>query len=187
VSRFAFAVPLLLLAAVVTPARADGTAAVSPLVIPDSVPAQPWYGWQVVAADAASIGFALACMRTGNDGCPLASAGYWLGGPIIHTIHRGAERGAVSLSLRVGLPLAGAVAGWLLDGCTRMPDDDVLFCAGEGAVVGVAIGTVAAIVVDGAWAFDDAPARRPIARVPSLGPTLTFNRDSAGVGLAGRF
>jgi hypothetical protein len=182
------AIPLLLVAAFVTPARADQTAPISPLVVPQPDPVQTWYGWQVLAADAGSIALFFACPGNGNDSCSLGAAGYWLGGPIIHTVHRGWGRGFVSLALRGALPTLGGIAGALTRGCTRTPDDILPFCVnGDRVLVGVEIGLVAAIAIDGAWAFDEAPAPRPLAGASSLAPTLTFNRDSAGFGLAGRF
>jgi len=85
-------------------------------------PEQPqttWYGWQTLLADGAAAGLVgLAILSPdGNGANVLGTASfvtYLVGGPIIHWAHGHGAKGWGSLGLRVGLPLAGTLAGFLV-------------------------------------------------------------------------
>jgi hypothetical protein len=141
----------------------------------------PWYGGTVLMFDAAMIATGVGCVAlTDSEGCQLPLYGYLLGGPIIHGRHHGWGRAFGSVGLRVGLPLAGFLFG--------------VGTAGGGlsaigpSLVGAGVGAVAAIAIDGAWAFDDAPPSTSAAPPPlAFSPAFSFGRGSGTVGLQGRF
>jgi hypothetical protein len=160
------------------------------------------YRLQIITADALSVGTVLAgfavdryahtslvsgVLVTGGLG------GYALGGPFIHMEHHRSYRGALSLALRVGLPIVGAAVGAWSATCT--PGE--WFCGvGEG-VAGFAIGAGAAMVIDSAFIVpwsDSAtsePARAATASRPSpglhLSPRLVATPDVTMVGVGGFF
>lgn len=160
------------------------------------------YRLQVIAADALSVGTVLAGFAVDSYAHTARVAdvlvagglgGYALGGPIIHMQHRQSYRGALSLALRVGLPIVGAAVGARSATCT--PGE--WFCGvGEG-VAGFAIGAGAAMVIDSAfivpWSDPATPepahaaaAARPAASL-RLAPRLVATPDATMVGLGGSF
>jgi hypothetical protein len=160
------------------------------------------YRLQVIAADALSVGAVLAGFAIDNYAHTprvpqvLAAAGlggYALGGPIIHMQHRQSYRGAISLALRVGLPIVGAAVGAWSATCT--PGE--WFCGVSEGVAGFAIGAGAAMVIDSAFivpSSDSAtpePAHAAAAARPSavlrLAPRLVATPDVTMVGLGGSF
>jgi hypothetical protein len=161
------------------------------------------YRLQIIAADAISVGtvlagFAVEGIYPHNPGISevLVAAGlggYALGGPIIHMEHRQWHRGAISLALRLGLPILGAAVGAWSATCT--PNE--WFCGvGEG-VAGFAIGAGAAAVIDSALVVPSSDsnasetARTTAAAQPSAGlrlsPRLVATPDVTMVGLGGSF
>jgi len=187
------ALPLLLVAAAVKPARAAGTgpAANVPVVpLAAAPPERVWYGWQVLIVDLAALSAAIAADRTHSF--PLGGVAvfsYGLVSPLMHA-RSGGWRALGSLALRVGLPLAGmlATSDMSCGGNHSDPGDGSCSDGSSGALVGV----VAAVLLDDLFAFTDVrpaplPAQRPATRASSLTPTLTFNRGTSGFGLAGTF
>jgi hypothetical protein len=186
------ALPLLLVAAVVKPARAEGPgpAANVPVVpLAAAPPERVWYGWQVLIVDLAALGAAIAADET--DSVRLGGAAvlaYGVVSPLMHS-RRSGWRSLGSLALRVGLPLAGMLATFDMScgGNHSDPGDGSCSDGSEGALLGVA----AAVILDDLFAFTDVkpaplPASPPATRA-SLTPTLTFNRGTPGLGLAGTF
>ena len=148
-------------------------------------PERSWYGWQVWAADAATLALAQACVsKSGVDDCLWTVAGYLLAGPIIHGVHNGPERVLGSLALRIGAPLLAAVAAGKGVDCS---DTDDNFCAAGAALTGLAVGAAVAIFLDGVLAIDnDTPSPRP-ARARSVTPTFSVAGGNTVFGVVGRF
>jgi hypothetical protein len=160
------------------------------------------YRLQVIAADALSVGAVLAGFAVDSYAhTPPVSqvlvagglGGYALGGPIIHMQHRQWHRGAISLGLRVGLPILGAAVGAWSATCT--PGE--WFCGVPEGVAGFAIGAGAAMVIDSAFVVPSSdsatpePARAAAAAGSSTGlrlsPRLVATPDVTMLGLGGNF
>jgi hypothetical protein len=95
-----------------------------------------------------------------------------------------------SLALRVGLPFVGMLATLDLS-CSSGHDGTSDGSCNDGGN-GIIVGLVAAVFLDGVFAFDDVTpasvsAPRAATRTSSLTPTLTFNRGMPGLGLDGTF
>ncbi len=182
---------LLLLVAPAARAQAPGAApAAAPSAAPaDAAPARSYAG-AVLAVDAVSLGIiAAAVSARASEGSAMLTAtgitGLVVGAPIVH-LTRGNTRGAlISLGLRVGLPYAGAMAGYQLG-----PTDVVCATDGDGCssgsmsglVVGALVGTGAAILIDARWLSHTRPARPA-----RWSPTATLAPGGGSVGLAGAF
>jgi hypothetical protein len=133
----------------------------------DAEPAERrvWYGWQTLLVDAASFALPLGAAAASVDGGQAGNAfalGYMLGGPVVHFAHGNVGRGFGSLGLRVGVPLAGAVAGAAVtsrSGCD--------YCAFGGAIVGGIAVIGGAIALDASLlAYDREPRTVSVALVP---------------------
>jgi hypothetical protein len=192
-SLYPVALALLLIAGAVAPARAAerSPTTAGPVVPLDAEPPQRvWYGWQVLAIDATSLLARRLCRdwsRT-DDGCDLTLAGYAVGSPLVHTLHRGWPRGIASLAIRVALPVAAAWYWSPGARCRDSTNEGITLCGAEEEGLGLFIGFSAAILIDTIWAFDEAePPPRPATRASSLTPTLTFTGNVTGIGLSGRF
>jgi hypothetical protein len=169
-------------------ARADELAPPAPAIVQSPPAHGDWYGGTILALDGALIVSSLGCVAlTEKQACLLPLYGYGLGGPIIHGRHRGWGRALASVALRGGLPTLGALIG--ASGgrsCKTSGEND--YCgldALAGAAVGALIGAAAAIAIDSAWAFDDAPTAPP--RGVALAPSLSLSPGGGGVGIVGRF
>ncbi len=208
-SPLGLALPLLLLAAAATPARADeagagvepppGTLVPAPdrpfvppppgtvVPAPDRLKVRPlpvargaWYGWQVLAADTALAALTAGCLAGGGDNvCTIPVLGYFVAGPLVHASHDVRNRGVVSLGLRVGFPAVGALVGAALATCPPRESLNFDFCGLDYVGVGFLSGMAAAIAIDGIWAFEDASWQ--------VTPTLKLTGETTGIGLAGRF
>lgn len=101
-----------------------------------------WYGWETLTMDAVSI----AAMPVAGVGV----GGYLLGAPIIHAAHDRWGIAAASLGLRVGLPIVGAMAGVKLENCPKAGQYDEGMCGLGGALLGMGVGMLTAIIIDAA-------------------------------------
>jgi hypothetical protein len=148
-----------------------------------------WYGYQLLLADALSVGLIYA--GAGSDTGALATAGVggmFLGAPIVHAVQGEPGRAFGSLGLRLAMPLAGAaIAMWAYDRSNR--DRESCDCMG-GALAGMGgmvLGLGAAMLTDAlflGWRPEtSARQRRSIAMIPSIGVAP----GGGSVGLAGRF
>lgn len=119
-----------------------------------TAPREVWYGGQTLAADGVALllvvaGAALAG-SSGSGGSAggavaiLGLATYVLGGPIVHFAHRNVNGGFGSLGLRVGVPIVGGAIG-----CAADDNSGMFGCLG-GAAAGVALGILAAVIIDSA-------------------------------------
>ena len=161
------------------------------------------YHLEVLAIDAASLTTAITGgVIEGNHAySPRVSdvllgagvSGYVLGGPIVHLAHRQYGRAGISLALRVGLPMLGAVVGLSTASCR--PDE--WFCGVGQAAAGVAIGSAAAMVIDNMFvvpsahhsSLDPAPVAaraRPSAAL-RVAPRLVAAPNVAVLGVGGQF
>jgi hypothetical protein len=185
------ALPIVLGAAVMKPARADviESEVVTPVVpLTAGPPARVWYGWQVLAADGALLGLtAVALAGDAEDLGQLSLLGFFVAGPLVHRAHAGGSRALASLGMRLGLPVVGAIIG--VSTATCSPDE--WLCGVGEAAIGMATGMAVAIAIDSIWAYEDstpmpAPTRPPRASW-SVTPTVKVSETSAGIGLAARF
>jgi hypothetical protein len=104
--------------------------------------------------------------------------GYFLGAPIVHASKGNWGRAAGSLALRTGAPILLGGIGAGLENCS----DEDFTCGLAGALVGGALGIVAAIVLDAAVL-----ARDTIEVQPKFLPTAGIHRNGAWLGLSGTF
>jgi hypothetical protein len=163
------------------------------------------YRWQATATDAAAVtaavaGFALEGKDRALGNVPsnammtIGISGYFLGAPIVHVANKHYGRAAVSLALRVGLPILGGAIGARSADCTA----DQFLCGLEEMGKGMMIGGAAAVVVDNLLLYalpgDDAAAEpAPVAARPrseaglSLTPRLAAGPNAAMLGVGGQF
>jgi hypothetical protein len=194
----AVAAVLLLLAMSPASAAADGPIVQSwaPAVAPSSASSvdPAWYGWQTLIADTADIGLVLVALKTSDSSSTgaavaLGAVGFIMPAPLIHFAHGQGVRAAISVGLRLGLPLllggAGMITGEGSCGGSSPPasgsvDLSGLQCIGEavqGGVIGAAVGMGFAVLID-ASALAWAPRDRAAAAAP--GPALQW-MPTAGV------
>lgn len=150
--------------------------------------AERWYGYQTLLADAGALAVLIAGVATDDRGTGqgiqvVAGITFALGGPIVHLAHARPGASLASLGLRLGLPLAGALAGMGL--AALAPDDD-----GDEYVVGSALGLLGGVA--GAVALDATlVAREPEAvvafPVSRWRPALVLGRGGLQLGLARAF
>lgn len=166
---------------------------------PPAAPARVWYGWQILLADAASIGVASVGGATSGlaDGwrsllIGLGTLGYVADGPILHAAHGDERHAGLSGALRLGLPVLGLAMGAAI---AFVPAPHAPSFGGivEGALVGAVACTVPAIVIDSTvFAWQAAPGPAAPATGPSVRPITAFVLDARRertplVGLAGSF
>jgi hypothetical protein len=147
-------------------------------------PQPKWYGWQVWAADAASLALTAACVSKTDGDCLWTLPGYLLAGPIIHGVHNHPGRVLGSVALRVGAPLVGAYLGLQSVDCSHTDNNA---CGLGGFLGGLAVGAVAAVMIDGVLAVDDStPSPRPTP-ARSVTPTVSVAGGNTVFGVVGRF
>jgi hypothetical protein len=159
------------------------------------------YRLQILASD----GVAAAAFFGGNavesDGAAgdvlMATGGvtYLLGGPVIHAVHHNYGRAAISLGLRVLLPIIGANIGVAASGCQDHQSFANL-CYVDDMAAGFLIGAATAAAADillvapgahGAGPEVDEPGSRNPPAGLSLAPRMVATGDHAMFGLGGRF
>lgn len=158
-----------------------------PLAGPEMVVEVQDYRWQLLVTDIASLGLGMAT----QDG-RLMSSTYVLGAPIVHAAHGNGGRALVSVGLRMGLPVLGALAGISLEQAhcrsTAQTEDD---CGLAGLILGGAAGIGAAVLID--W-FALGKVEKPVTR-PALiqaggiraNPMLGASKSGFSLGLGGTF
>lgn len=143
-----------------------------------------WYGWQILLSDVASLSLIFA-LPQGTDSVGWKGVGvvtFFAVPPLIHFANGNVRQGFGSLGLRVLLPPAGAVVGYLVGTsvCEHGGECESA-AAGWGAIGGV----VAAMVADSAGlAFKHD--RRVQARV-RWRPVVTVANTETRLGVAGSF
>lgn len=142
-----------------------------------------WYGWQVLASDAATVATTAVWLGAHNNelyGQLNFTAGYFLGAPIIHLAHGNYAQAGGSVALRAGLPFAGAMTG-----CAVYGDRDEWFGCLPGAALGMLLGMTAASTIDAAaLSYADA---KPRPRSFEVLPSANMSRTGATFGLQGVF
>jgi hypothetical protein len=143
-----------------------------------------WYGWQTLIADGAS--FAVVAATAYNEDAYLAEVGvvgYVVAAPIVHAAHGRPLTGLASAGLRIGLPVAGALAGLAVADCSA----EAHFCGLGEALAGLVAGIAGAIAIDAAvLAREPAPRERPPNRF-ALTPTLELSSRRQVLGVQGTF
>ena len=115
---------------------------------PREARAEEWYGEQVIISDVTSAGVTSIGIGANKDGVMLLGAAmYVVGAPAIHAAHGDFGRAGISLGMRVGLPVLGAVAGSAA-GCHSKRMFDCLIPT--GMLLGGMIGILGASVLDAA-------------------------------------
>ena len=154
-----------------------------------------WYGWQIMANDAAGLALAVGALSTIDDsetvsqtlfGGTVATWGF--GGPAIHWAHGNKKTAVKSLGLRWGLPLA--VGGLLYLVGDNDPDADCqYFCVTQAEtnfVFGYLLGGVVAQGVDWfAWSYKERSTRKKANS--SLTPSISVTPKGGYVGLGASF
>jgi hypothetical protein len=164
--------------------------------------ARPSYRLQILAADASAAALFLGGDGLESRGGAIGTAGdvlmatggvtYLLGGPVIHAVHRNYGRAAISIGLRVVLPVVGANIGTALSSCDRTQTFANL-CAVDDMAAGFLIGAAAAAAADtllvapAGVAESGGEAARPRARGLSPVPRIVAGPDRALFGLGGQF
>jgi hypothetical protein len=145
-----------------------------------SAHADEWYGWQIMLADAASIGVMFAGANAGGQSgdtlMALGATGFILGGPTVHVAHADYLAAGADVGLRAGLTFGGAYIG------ARLEPDGGEFAGFVGAATGVALGGLGAMVIDYALL---STSRHPEERREWV--TVAPTKGGAVVGLGGRF
>lgn len=167
-----------------TPSARPVVDPVAPPSVVHAAPARPlvtrsWYGYQLMATDAASIGLLFA-----GPAAPLGGITFFGAPPAIHGLHGNARMAIASPAMRIGLPLVGMVLGSSAERCERNPDSDFDMCGLGGAMVGGGIGLLAAMVVDYALAWQVTAAAPVAASAPPAAPRGAGGLRVSSAGLA---
>ena len=121
---------------VASPARADR-----------DVPRNQVVGVDVAADAVVAVGVRLESPYVFGGG----AAAYLLAAPVVHAVHGDWSDGAVSLGLRLALPVGGAFTFGLIGALTGGRGKSPLGAAAWGVLVGAAIGAVGAELYDVAF------------------------------------
>jgi hypothetical protein len=122
----------------------------------------PWYGWQLILADATAVGllFVPVSPAAGPVTRGTGMTAFFMNGPIIHMAHRNPRSASVSLA-RVPMLLLGRffgnLAGALL--CRESPH-----CDERSRLLGAGIGASPVLIFD--WLTAQRPARSMYAGAP---------------------
>jgi hypothetical protein len=143
-----------------------------------------WYGLSILLVDGLIVGgSALALDLESDDMLATVAAAWVLGGPIGHLVHGEMRNAAMSLGLRLGLPLLGGYLGKTIAG-------DCFECNGphalEEILAGVLLGTLAASLIDMSVVARTRSTRK---RVDSTAwaPQLGVSGSQVTAGVAGWF
>jgi len=171
-----------------TPAFARSLAAPAPTALPLATPAltQPspkapaptelkWYGWQVLLADGAILGFAVLSRQAD------VAVGWVGAGAAVHAGNGHYGRSAASVGLRVALPFLGAALG--ASGSRGCTGD---FCGLGDVVGGALVGAGIAEVVDLVMATNEHEVAPPKPST-SWTPVASVRPAGATFGIAARF
>jgi hypothetical protein len=146
-----------------------------------------WYGWQPLLADGAFVGTLILVSHTNGKIPPaldyVLPIEYLVASPIIHFAHERPGTAVGSLLLRLGVPVAGGFLGYA--SCSNHDDGGV--AGAVGALAGVGLGMIGAMIIDdAALARHDVPIR-PTEEGLTVHPSAVATRGGAMVGLGGSF
>jgi hypothetical protein len=120
-------------------------------------PVRPaWYGWQTLLLDVASIGLVAGSIATRDEtatqlGGTLGGAAFVIAPPAVHAAHKNKPAIIRSVLMRLGAPVLGVLAGFLIGGAVRSSDESD--APAIGAAIGAGTGAIFASVFDAAvWA-----------------------------------
>ncbi|MGE0546068.1 MAG: hypothetical protein AB7O24_07380 [Kofleriaceae bacterium] len=140
------------------------------------------YRWQIVAADGAGLLLFGALMKLPSSHKEAFGFGrltpYWVAGPVVHAAHGRWSHAALSVTMRVSLPV---LAGYLV-GEAWQPTG---YGPNTSFIVGLLGGFLATSVFD-AIVLGAGNAAQPV-RSTHWAPTVNADRQSVGVGVAGAF
>lgn len=164
-----------------TPRSAPVPAGALPLPAPVPAPERRWYGWQILFADAMAIAGAFVLSEEA------LLSGYLVSGPAVHTLHGRPAMGAVSLGLRLVLPVVGGLIGYSTASCT----EEEWLCGLGHLGIGMLAGAGTAMVIDAVNAFTNEvsppAAERSKPRSFAIAPRLAANPSSIAFGVGGTF
>jgi hypothetical protein len=150
-----------------------------------------WYGWQTLAFDGAVFAGSITALVVAGDTDVFESlawtpaVAFAVGGPVIHLVHREPWRALGSLGLRGGLPaLGGAFGIGILANCPP-PDGEYGSCGLGEFAVGVALGVLAASLIDGFALARESAGARDVAL--SISPFVSSDGSTGELRLQGRF
>jgi hypothetical protein len=159
--------------------------------------AERWYGWQTLLTDVGSLSLvgigAAVTDSSASRGKAVAitlsavgAIGYALGGPIVHFENGQKSNAIASLALRAGLPVGGALAGYLvgLGSCTAH-DDSGVPCPVAMSMIGGVSGLGAAVLVD-ALGLGYGPIASSRGTVV-FAPTVEAAQSGVRLGISGAF
>ena len=141
-------------------------------------------------------------VAAGTKSAPLAAIGgvsYLVTPAVIHGAHGRGGLSALSVVLRIALPIAGMAMGASMANChaSTYGEDDDAFCGFGEAIIGGVLGVIAASAVDAslAWAPatngpTQAQPQRPVTappRVSLISPSVVPIVNGASILLGGRF
>jgi len=155
------------------------------------------YHLQILATDVGAAGAFIGGNalenKAGATGDVLMVAGgvtYALGGPVVHVAHRNYGRAAISLGLRVLLPIVGANIGVAFSSCDKH-ETFANLCSVNDMAAGFLVGAAAAAAADNLlvtpWTMAGSEAAPPRPTPLSLAPRIVATQDRAIFGLGGRF
>jgi hypothetical protein len=171
---------------------APGSYLTPPATPPSLVLRTEGYRLHLLAADSAAVLVTVLGAASDSEDIRSATAySIFLFAPAMHLAHGNPRAAAGSLGLRFGMPLVGAMAGFLAIDAPRATsddddddDDDGAFMPfGYGTLVGFGVGFVSGIVLD----YTLLAKKETLETRPSWQPTVSVSSRGASVGLAGRF
>lgn len=161
----------------------------SPAAVAWSEGSTPWYGWQTLLTDSASVAFFVVAAEEGSSGVFFAGLGtYLLGGPIVHAAHGEGRKAGMSFGLRLASPLLSAGTGYLIGdlACSDTSKNREFPCPAVFALAGYLAGFVFASVLDAsvlARQSESHSSRGTVRWVPSI----AIDQAGAHLGLLGAF
>jgi hypothetical protein len=173
--------------------------------LPETTPPESprhWYGWQTLLVDAGSLALLVAGAEAQSSVVGgLAGMSYAAGPSFVHLAHGRGVQAIGDVLIRVGVPVAFAVAGGLIAVDTSSPNESSEEAGLPnwlgGAALGLVIGVVTAVAIDAAaLAWEPRTHASPSAGGGSvhvtLMPRLTFSGDAergrtGWIGLGGSF
>jgi len=147
------------------------------------------YGSHTFLVDASFIGLGIAAGSIANADITaarilggIAAAGYLLGPPIVHLLHRQGGAAGGSFALRLGAPLGGALLGGAVGAKAGSG-----YAGYVGIFVGAALGIVTAAIVDAAVLAEEEVESAPAVPSAFVLPAPARNGTGAAFALSWRF
>jgi hypothetical protein len=142
-----------------------------------------WYGAGIMLTDALVVGASFVANSRDSAHLMIAAGGLWtLGGPVVHWAHGQRHNAALSLGLRVVLPVVGGYLGYRSAGPCHIDchSTRALYETLGGVVIGMAVASLTDIVVV-------ARTRRTRVDSTAWAPQLGVSGSQVTAGVAGWF